>query len=78
MPPPPGSGLTETKPTGPQRKGISTGAMVAVRKHLRWVNGQKENNSDLSSLGNCERNSAKPKALKGRASESTSCSQERR
>ena len=42
--------------------------MVAVRKHLRWANGQNENNSDLSSLGNCERNSAKPKARKGRAS----------
>jgi len=68
MPPPPGSGLTETKPTGPQRKGISTGAVVAVHQHLRWVNGQKENNSDLSSLENCERNSAKPKARKGRAS----------
>jgi hypothetical protein len=24
----------------------SVGAMVAVRKHLRWVNGQNENNSE--------------------------------
>ena len=41
---------------------------MTVRKHLRWVSARNENNSDLSSLGNCERNSAKPKARKGRAS----------
>ena len=31
-----------------QRSGViqpSVGALVAVRKHLRWVNGQNENNS---------------------------------
>jgi hypothetical protein len=50
----------------PQR-GCSIQPSVGA-KRPRWVNGQNEYNSDLSSLGNCERNSPKPKARKGRAS----------
>jgi hypothetical protein len=53
-----------------------TDAMEAVRKHLRWVNGRNEINSDLNGLGNRERNLAKPKARRAEragASESTSC-----
>lgn len=36
--------------------------VVAVCKHLRWVTKENENNSDMSGLGNRERNLAKPKA----------------